>query len=209
MDIYKEELKQCVKEIRHLSCPMQSLFNIIWGQYSQLMQHTLHAISYLKIKNDADTVSLLKEIRPINMQLKHTCQSMMAFLKPKGISSFKSSTKKKATTSHLRTSKTLVDSVKFFGGSIMYNPGLLKYEQSIYKSYTSEDKLGVKITNKMKAVGLIKLSDRKRYGRLIQVLKDHHTFGNNLYPATINSTFEMLQNHSSGKWNGKSQNLSM
>ena len=48
----------------------------------------------------------------------------------------------------------------------------------------------------MKAVGFIKLSDNRCYIRLIQELQDHHMFGNDLYPSTLNNTFEMLQNHS-------------
>ena len=46
----------------------------------------------------------------------------------------------------------------------MFDPGLLKYEQSKDKANTPKDKLKILVRNKMKAIGLLKLSDNKRYG---------------------------------------------
>ena len=207
MDIYKEELKQYVKEKRSLSSTMQSLFNIIWGQCSQLMQHKLRAVSsFDTIEDQADTVSLLKEIRSITMQFESHMSIYDGIFEAKRRFFLYKQRPDESNETHLRTYKTLVDSVEHFGGSIMFDPGLLKYEQSKDKANTSDDKLKILVKNKMKAVGLLKLSDNKRYARLIQDLEDHHTFGNDLYPATINSAFEMLQNHSSGRKNGRPQN---
>ena len=207
MDIYKEELKQYVKEKRSLSSTMQSLFNIIWGQCSQLMQHKLRAVSsFDTIEDEADTVSLLKEIRSITMQFESHMSIYDGIFEAKRRFFLYKQRPDESNETHLRTYKTLVDSVEHFGGSIMFDPGLLKYEQSKDEANTSDDKLKILVKNKMKAVGLLKLSDNKRYARLIQDLEDHHTFGNDLYPATINSAFEMLQNHSSGRKNGRPQN---
>lgn len=65
--IYAEEVKNNAKEKKTLETTIVSIFNIVWGQCSQLMKHQIMSLEeYDKKEKDGDVAWLLKEIRQIN-----------------------------------------------------------------------------------------------------------------------------------------------
>ena len=62
--VFQEQVKLWIKETSSLKATTQSLYNIVWGQCSKLMQNKLKAIKdFQTMENNDDVTLLLKEIR--------------------------------------------------------------------------------------------------------------------------------------------------
>ena len=61
--IYREEVRQYIKEKRNLDTTLVSLYNVVWGQCSKLLQNKLKSNpKYTSFDDNSDVVSLLTEI---------------------------------------------------------------------------------------------------------------------------------------------------
>ena len=62
--LFKEEVKQYTKDKKSLESTLVSLYNVVWGQCSKLLQNKLKANPlYDDFNNSSDVVTLLKEIK--------------------------------------------------------------------------------------------------------------------------------------------------
>ena len=68
--IYNARINMYIKEERSLRSAVVSLYNIMWGHCSPMMQNRLESlIKYHKIRKDSNTPDLLKEIRGFSNEL--------------------------------------------------------------------------------------------------------------------------------------------
>lgn len=69
-EVYKAEFKCYSAEKRCLDHTLASLYEVVWGQCSKLMQQQIEQIgNYQVMRDEADVTELLKEIRVISREL--------------------------------------------------------------------------------------------------------------------------------------------
>jgi hypothetical protein len=68
--VFNDWFKQWIKETNSLKATLQSLYKVVWGQCSKLMQNKLKALKHFQdMENKGDVTTPLKEIRGISHQL--------------------------------------------------------------------------------------------------------------------------------------------
>ena len=68
--IYNERIKQWIRDEKSLKASIRSMYNIVWGQCSKLMQDKLFMSKrFVEVENNGDVTTLLKEIRTIILQI--------------------------------------------------------------------------------------------------------------------------------------------
>ena len=69
--VFQEKVKEWIKNMNSLKATSQSLYNIIWGKCSKLIQNKLIVVEHFEddIKVNGDVTKLLKEMRGVSHQM--------------------------------------------------------------------------------------------------------------------------------------------
>ena len=102
---------------------------------------------------------------------------------------------------HLKNFKNLIEVIKHFGGDIFEDTALINHEgEKDWSNGFAEKHLNDYKTimqNKMIAVGYLKPANTCKYATLMNNIMDQFTFNIDVYPTTLNSAYELLENNSS------------
>ena len=68
--IFTEKARQNIKDVKSLDTALASLYNVVWGQCSKLLQNKLKSsYYYTEFDNNSDVAALLREIKNLSSKL--------------------------------------------------------------------------------------------------------------------------------------------
>ena len=196
--IWKEEVKLFVQRKSSLSMNLKKLYALIWGQCSDGMRAEIEANhAYEEMKNKLDTIGLLKAIRGVT----HSFKAQVNALQSLHIA--------KRTFYHLHQGndsvpmyyekfKTAVEVVKEMNGSLGRDMGMTLYHLQknnlTWEGATMKEKelASDQGHEGYMATAFILGSDRRRYGRYIEDLQNDFLQGQDNYPASLVSAYNIL-----------------
>ena len=198
----KEDIKYWRKEERHLKNTLRSIFNVIWGQCSPLMQNKLEGIeTYEVMKGDGDAASLLKAIKGISYDFESGRSPHESIDETHRKLYVLTQGPLETNAEFLKKFKSLVDVLIYYGGVIGSDPGVIAYERklekadaSIVKPRSDEDML-LYSKNKMIATMFLRRADKTRYWPLIKDLRMRYAEGEDRYPCTLEQAYARLQTY--------------
>ena len=198
--VFEEEVRQYVKDKKSLDTTLASLYNVVWGQCSRLLQNKLKSSSkYLDFDNNCDVATLLNEIKILSSKLEENTSVYDALHEAKAKLDQYQQSENDSLVDHMRNFKDLVNSVEYHGGDIFFDKDMMQKEmkediKNNIAEATTEEYI-TRTTEKTKAVAFIKSANRKWYGRLLSSIRDQHSFKIYMYPKTLADTYEMLSSH--------------
>ena len=200
--VFQERVKLWIKDESSLRATTQSLYNIVWGQCSKLMQNKLKAVAnFQDTENAGDVTTLLKDIRGISHQLETNTSVYDSLDEAKRLYYAYKQGEDETNDKHLKNFKNLVEVIEHFGGDIFQDQALIKHEMAKDKeqglSPKTNSEYDLIVRNKMMAIGFLKRANTRKYEILMSNIRDQFAFNIDVYPTTLNSAYELLENHSS------------
>ena len=118
MDIYKEELKQWVKDRKALERSMRALYAVIWGQCSLAMITKLMSLQDIDTwRDEGSCYSLLQAIQQIMMRYEHQrCPYVTLFKQMKYFFSYRQA-ERQSLSKYRQVFQTMVESIERYGGT--------------------------------------------------------------------------------------------
>ena len=130
--IFGEEIKQYIKESRSLKSTLTSLYNIVWGQCSKLMQNKLLAAQDFNItQENSDVCKLLIAIQGISNQLETNVSIYDALDGAKRAYYLYKQDENESNAMHLKNFKNLISIIEYFGGNIFEDQSLVDHEKKM------------------------------------------------------------------------------
>ena len=202
--VYNERIKTWIKATDALDSTLRSLYNIVWGQCSTLMQNKLKASGKFDERDtNGDVTWLLKEIRSVSHQLEANVSLYDSVDEAKKSYYLYKQAPEDANATHLKNYRTNVEVVKHFGSDLFNDEALIDYEKNKDKTEgkatDSDEKYAEKVREKMMGVALLKRADDERYAELKLSIRDQFAFGIDVYPKTLNGAYDLLENHSASR----------
>jgi hypothetical protein len=202
--VFHERVKQRIKETNSLKATTQSLYNVVWGQCSKLMQNKLKAVPNIQtLENEGNVTTLLKEIRGISHQLESNTSIYDSLDEAKRRFYAYRQGEDDSNAQHLQNFKTTVEVIEHFGGNIFYNDALINFEKDKDRKNPNIDMNNGDhndthyqrvVRDKMMVVAFLKQANTHRYEPLMLSIWEHFVFGNDVYPASLNAAYELLEN---------------
>ena len=202
--IFTETIKQYVKNNDRLKSTERAIFDMIWGQCSRLMQTSIKADeSYNDIKKSGNAARLLKIIRLIGNQVSTDMNIYDAYLDARANLDRYYQNDDVDLSNHLKDFKYHVECIEQFGPGYFESTGLMIHE---WQNDTEANRKQNKpehykkiVRDKLMAVLFMKKANHRTYQPLIDDLRDQHLFKKDVYPTTLQESFTLLKNHSSGR----------
>ena len=120
--LFKEEVKQYSKDKRSLESTLVSLYNVVWGQCSKLLQNKLKANpKYDDFNNSSDVVTLLKEVKLLSNKIEENASAYDALHKAKTKLYRYQQGDNESLADHMRNFKDLCNSVEYHGGDMFFD----------------------------------------------------------------------------------------
>ena len=204
VDIYVERLTALDNNLR-------TIFTVIWGQCSNMMQTKLKALPEYDAKaKEKDCVWLLKEIKGI---MNHFDGSKYIYV------SLDDATEEyyryrqghsQPLDSYYKTFKAHVEVLEHYGANVGGDTAFLKdVESSMTTSRPTNLTSPTYLTdmnvftstraklarNKATAISFLKRSDHNKYGSLWTDLQNQYSRGNDQYPKNLTAAYELLLTH--------------
>ena len=198
--ILAEETKQYIKDKRNLNTAMASLYSVVWGQCSRLMQHKLKALkNYQKMNTSNDLVQLLKEIKILGNKIEENTSIYEALHDAKTRLFLYKQKEDESLADHVRNFKDLVGTIEHYGGDVFYDKQLAQHETDQDKEHGRKTLTAIqykeRVIDKNKAIRLLKTACQKRYGRLMQNIRDQYSFKIDVYPNNITDAYKLLSSY--------------
>ena len=198
--MFAEQARQYIKDSRSLEPSLASLYNVVWGQCSRLLQNKLKSSNkYNEFDNNCDVASLLTEIKKLSSKLEENTSAYDALRESKVKFYRYQQSEEETLADHMRNFKDLVSSVKYHGGDIFFDRDMMENEfredkeKNIIKA--TPEGYRNRTIEKSKAVAFIKSANKKKYGRLLTNIRDQQSFKIDVYPKTLAEAYKMLSAH--------------
>lgn len=193
--IWKEELKEHVKQVRVLKGNLATMMAVIWGQCSEAMKSKLKSHDEYKVKYGLnDCLWILKEIKAVTLQFD---AKRNAFISAMDTRANFLNCRQRAWQSadlYLEELKGWADNLEYHGGTVAESHTLVdEYDEDGLKLNTEERKAIAR--DRTLGVALIRGADPTRYGTLIVDLANQYAMGVDNYPADITSAYSLLVNY--------------
>ena len=105
--VYNEEIKLWIKDTKRLKASLTSLYNVVWGQCSKLIQKKLIAVeNFSDIQLKCNVTTLLKSIRGISNQIERNTSVYNALDESKRLYYKYKQNDEDTNAKHLKNSKT-------------------------------------------------------------------------------------------------------
>ena len=197
---YREEVKQHIKDKKSLETTLASLYNVVWGQCSKLLQNKLKSRpNFTTIDDTSNVADLLIEIKTLSSKIEDNTSAYDALHEAK-VKLFRyQQADDESLADHMRNFKDLCNAVEYHGGDVFFDRDMVKAEirseptEDI--SSTTNDELRERVTDKSKAVAFLKSANRKTYGKLLSSKREQYSFKIDMYPKTLSDAYEMLSAH--------------
>ena len=125
--VYQEYIKKYIKDTTSLERPIHALYNIVWGQFPQLMQNKLHICKgFSTIENNCDAVSLLKDMRGLLHQIEANTSIYDSRDEAKKHLCLYYQLPKDSHTTHLNNFKSIIDVIWHYGIDVFNDDSLVK-----------------------------------------------------------------------------------
>lgn len=203
--LYDVRITMYVKEEKSLEDTLQSLYNIAWGQCSELMQNRLEAIEdFEAIKQDADVTNLLRHIRSLSNELEVSTNLYDALDEAKKRYYTYYQGEEESNQKNVKTLKDIVATIEHYGGTVGEEKGLVDHEA---KNNREENRMNQNIPlisrnqckkiAKDKAIGLtlIKRGNKSRFASLISRMREDHSLRLKSYPKSLDMAYDMMNKH--------------
>ena len=195
-----EETKQYIKMKRNVTTAMASLYTVVWGQCSQLLQNKLTGLkSYEKMDLSNDVVKLLKEIKILGNKVEDKASEYEALFDAKRQLFRYQQKEDESLADHLRNFNDIVHMIEHYGGDIFYDKDMARMEAD------RDKEKGVKaltitgynqrVIDKNMAICLLKTACQKRYGWLLQDLRNQHSYKIDVFPTNVTDMYGLLSIH--------------
>ena len=127
--LFKEEVRQYSKDKKSLESTLVSLYNVVWGQCSKLMQNKLKANpKYDTFNNASDVVTLLKEIKLLSNKIDENTSMYDALHEAKAKFYRYQQADNESLADHMRNFKDLCNSIEYHGGDTFFDNGMKERE---------------------------------------------------------------------------------
>ena len=209
LDIYKEEVKEYVKKEDRLKQAKSALLNIVIAQCSKPMRNKLKGMkNYENMEQDGDIAGLLKAIRDLSNQIEENVSAYETMDELHKQFFLYHQTYGEDNSTHLIKFKELVEVLEHNGSSIFKDEGLIKHEIKAAGATTKEEieKCRQAARNKHLATCFLRRANQGIYAPLMRELRDQRLHGNDLYPSNMADAYTLLENHSSSKRRGGTNN---
>ena len=199
--VYNEEIKLWIKDTKRLKASLTSLYNIVWGQCSKLMQNKLIAVeNFSDIQLKCNVTELLTSIRGISNQIDTNTSVYDALDEAKRLYYNYKQNDEDTNAKHLKNFKNLVAIVEYYGGDLFIDKALVDHEKksdiNLGNNPKTEEDYETIVRDKMMAVGLLKRANKRKFHKLITNIHDQFAFNIDVYPTTLHASYELLENHS-------------
>jgi hypothetical protein len=200
-ELWKDEIKSVGKRRTFLEENIKTLYTIIWGQCTDIMQQKIEAAeNFEEVWNNGDGLALLEIIKSITYAFhsqKYTGQSLFEAYKK-----FFNQVQGRTTTvkEHLTNFNNRVDVIESIGGSFSLDPGMLRYVLNGKKEEDlDEEALAIahqEVRDRTLASAFMMTSDRGRFGKFIEGIENDYNEGHNRWPATVADAYHRLTYYS-------------
>ena len=114
---YSEKVKQWIRDEKSLKGSIRSLYNIVWGQCSKLMQNKITVSKHFKdMEANGDVTSLLKEIRQISLEIETNTSVYDAMDEAKQMYYTYRQEANETNAKHYKNFKIMVEAIEHLGG---------------------------------------------------------------------------------------------
>ena len=198
--LFAQETKQYVKNKENLEVAMVSISEIVWAQCSKILQDKLKTLPNFKSFDDvSNLVQLLKEIKMLNYKINDNISPYEALHDAK-VKLYTYQQKYDETLAeHIRNFKDLVAVVDYYGGYQFYDKRMTEKEMEKDKEKGASLKTVAEykkiVTDRAKAIALLRSACRKKYGRLMSNIRDQYAFKIDVYPSNITDAYDLLSTH--------------
>jgi hypothetical protein len=193
--IWREEVKDYVKQTRVLKDNMSSVMAIVWGQCSETMKTKLKSYAeYQDMYTSNDCVWILRQIKAVTLQFDSKRNGFISAMDTRA--SFLNCRQQtwQSCDLYLEAIKGWADNYEYHGGMIAES----------YKLVPEVDNKGVLRTvaerqtiarDRTLGIAYIRGADHTRFGILIAELANQYAMGTDNYPTDLNAAFSMLVNY--------------
>ena len=204
MEQYKAELAEYVRSKKEYEKHKAKTFLVILGQCSQQVKSRLDADpDFMELEASDDVIGLLKKIKAIAMVTDDVQHPMWTAVNQVGKLAAINQGPAESLTSYYRRFGILQEVVELgaWGENMYYPPKFLKTieveerDEDGNVTGTREENNAKEIRAQYQAMNFLKGLDRKRYGKLLQDLRNSYISGKNNYPATLEAALNFVSNY--------------
>ena len=98
----------------------------------------------------------------------------------------------KSNIKHVKNIKDLIATIEHYDGDICIDPGLIKHEKMADGMVTTSKDYDKIVRAKVLGCAILKRANTQRYGELLKNLRTQHSYGQDLYPNTVEIAHNML-----------------
>ena len=202
-DIYKERMKKYDKKLERFDGTLRALYNVVWGQTSDLLRNQLqeHA-KFEAIEDDADVTSLLKEIKKACHEIENKVNLYDSIDEVQRQFFAYRQQPEESNAAHLKRFKNYVEVLDHYGVTMFEDDLLVQHErEKDIKAgiVRTSDMVKKEVRNKKLATCFIRRANVKSCGPILDMLRDAYLMNQDLYPKNLEEAYALLQNHSSSK----------
>ena len=194
-ELWKDDIKTVGNRRTALEENIKTLYAIIWGQCTDIMQQKIEAAgNFDTVWTEGDGLALLEIIKSITYAFqsqKYTGQSLFeAYKKLFNMVQGRTITVKE----HLTNFMNRVEVIESIGGSFSLDPGMLRYVLNGKKEEDlNEEELAIvhqEVRERTLAATFMMTSDRGRFEKFIEGIENDYNEGHNRWPATIADAYQ-------------------
>jgi hypothetical protein len=200
--IWERQLDEYARRDNHLTSNFQSAYSLMLGQCTDVMIASLKGLkTYEKMNESSNLLGLMKAIKGLiynfNGQWYHTISLHLE--KKRWFALYQG--RDTSNASYLEKFNTCVYVIEKIDGELGVDSEGVKAELAIMKiDLTNASGFQVLTAtvfarDKCLAVAYLSGADKAHYGRLVEDLENYFTKGNNTYPGTLNSAYNLSVNY--------------
>jgi hypothetical protein len=193
--IWKEELKDYVKQTRILKDNLTSLMAIIWGQCSKTMKTKIKSHAEFQDKyNSNDCMWMLRQIKAVTLQFDSKRNGFISAMDTRA--NFLNCRQQtwQSPDLYMEALKGWADNLEYHGGSIAESYTLVPEIDDKGVTRTIAERKTI-ARDRTLGVAYIRGADHTRYGILTAELANQYAMGTDNYPVDLNAAFSMLVNY--------------
>jgi hypothetical protein len=199
-ELWKDSVKQLGKRISYLDENTRTLYALVWGQCTDILQQKLESTEgFTSVWEEGQGISLLKMIKNITYSFqsqKYPGQSLFDAKKR-----FYNQVQGRTATvkEYFIQFQNLVDVIKHSGGNITDDNGMETFVLNGRSKATMNagdvEALATDIENRLLASAFLMCADRQRFGRLIKSIENDFIEGRDKYPTSVSDAYHRLTNY--------------
>ena len=200
-ELWKDAVKQVGKRLNYLDENIKTVYAIVWGQCTDIMQQKLEASDeYNEVWESGDGLRLLgmiKDITYVFQTQKYHGQSAFEAKKK-----FANQVQGRTMTvkEHLTSFNNLVDVIEHCGGTFCDDTHMrnLVLDGRDINDLTAKELKAVDkaVRGRVLGVAFILTSDRGRFGKLIESIENDYIEGRNRWPISVEDAYHRLTYYS-------------